>query len=418
MPRSSENFRDRAQLDIFSPMPRKRTPATDQRKPSLQVAGLFAGIGGIELGLHRSGHETSLLCELDSGARAVLAEHFDGVTQAPDVTALKKLPKGISLLTAGFPCQDLSQAGKTAGITGRNSGLVSHVFRLLETNRVPWVLLENVSFMLRLAGGNAMRLVVEELENLGYTWAYRVMDSRAFGLPQRRERVYVVACLPELGDPRDVLLSSDVGPPPTPSDFRRFANGFYWTEGTRGLGWAVDAVPTLKGGSTIGIASPPGIWLPDGSIVRPDIRDAERIQGFPADWTKPALERAKSGFRWKLVGNAVSVDAAEWLGQQLSSSGTYDPATDVRLEPGSPWPDAAWCLEKGERYRSSVSKWPVQRERPHLADFLAFPTTPLSERATAGFLSRIDASSLTFPDGFKEAIREHLRSLRSAAAVA
>lgn len=69
---------------------------------------------------------------------------------------------------------------------------------------------------------------------------------------------------------------------------QRLAFGFYWTEGTRGLGAAVDAVPTLKGGSTIGIPSPPGILLPGGRVVTPRIEDAERLQGFEAGWTEPA----------------------------------------------------------------------------------------------------------------------------------
>src|SRR5690606_31593200 len=107
----------------------------------------------------------------------------------------------------GFPCQDLSQAGMTAGIRGERSGLVDEVFRLVRTNDVPWLLLENVPFMLQLHRGQALEHIVTALEQLGYTWAYRVIDSRCMGLPQRRERVYIVAS--KVGDPRDVLLAQD-----------------------------------------------------------------------------------------------------------------------------------------------------------------------------------------------------------------
>jgi DNA (cytosine-5)-methyltransferase 1 len=379
---------------------------------------MFAGIGGIELGLSRSGHRANLLCEIEPSARAVLAARFPDVRQEPDIARLERLPSGTTLVAGGFPCQDLSQAGKTAGIEGRNSGLVTHVFRLLETQRVPWLLLENVSFMLRLARGNAMRFVLDEIERLGYRWAYRVIDARSFGLPQRRERVYLVACLPDEGDPREVLLSLDHGPPTVPADHRRTANGFYWTEGIRGLGWAVDAVPTLKGGSTIGIASPPAIWMPDGRIVKPDIRDGERLQGFPADWTEPALSVAKSGMRWKLVGNAVSVRAAEWVGEQMKRPVTYDDVADYPLESTASLPDAAWSLERGERFVSPASRWPEGIPSPHLAQFLEFPPIPLSERATAGFLSRVRTSSLRFPEGFISALEDHLRTVTREAAVA
>src|SRR4051812_25429476 len=83
-------------------------PSARPRRP-LRVAGLFAGIGGIELGLHRAGHSSELLCEIDEGARAVLATHFPGVQLLPDVRELRELPP-VDLVAAGFPCRDLSQA--------------------------------------------------------------------------------------------------------------------------------------------------------------------------------------------------------------------------------------------------------------------------------------------------------------------
>ena len=107
----------------------------------MKVAGLFAGIGGFEKGLAEAGHESTLLCEVWSPARVVLAERFPGVPVAEDVVDLANLPDDIELLVGGFPCQDLSQAGMTAGIDGSRSGLVGHVFRLLDQRPVPWVVL-------------------------------------------------------------------------------------------------------------------------------------------------------------------------------------------------------------------------------------------------------------------------------------
>ncbi len=233
-----------------------------------RVAGLFAGIGGLELGLSRSGHTPNLFCEVDRGAVSVLKEHFPDVPVHDDVATLARLPESTGLLTAGFPCQDLSQAGLTRGIRGEKSGLVGEVFRLLEQQRVPWLVLENVPFMLQLAGGEALETVVLALERLEYRWAYRVVNARSFGLPQRRRRVFIVAC--QDGDPRDVLLSDEEGPgdPPDRATWSTRACGFYWTEGLRGLGWADDHVPTLKGGSTVGVPSPPAIILPSGTAIR------------------------------------------------------------------------------------------------------------------------------------------------------
>lgn len=373
------------------------------------VAGLFAGVGGIELGLRRAGHEASLLCESDVGANAVLEQRFRGVPLHGDVRALGALPRQVDLLAAGFPCQDLSQAGQTKGIAGARSGLVHEVFRLLEARPVPWLLLENVPFMLQLARGEALNVIISELERLRYRWAYRVVNSRAFGLPQRRQRVFLVAALTE--DPRGVLFADEAGPPAAERAQSPRACGFYWTEGIRGLGWAENGVPTLKGGSTIGIPSPPAIVLPSGEIVKPDIRDAERLQGFEPDWTLPAASVVKRGHRWKLVGNAVTVDVAQWIGERLRSPGRVVVSSTERVRAGRGWPKAAWNVGDG-RCAVEASEWPFARPCAELHHFLQFQPEPLSARATAGFLERTQRSSLRFPEGFIAAVREHLSRMQ------
>jgi site-specific DNA-cytosine methylase len=211
------------------------TRATAPRCASrLRVAGLFAGIGGIELGFRRAGHESVLLCEIDLHAKAVLEERFPDVPLVADVRDIPSLPAA-DVVAAGFPCQDLSQAGRTAGIAGRQSGLISEVFRLVaDPDRAPkWPVLENVPFMLQLDRGEAMRFLTRSLVELGYSWAYRVVDARSFGLPQRRKRVILVASRSE--DPRGVLFADDASPS-IEEAAQATAFGFYWTEGIGPLG--------------------------------------------------------------------------------------------------------------------------------------------------------------------------------------
>lgn len=384
-----------------------------QPQRGLAVAGLFAGVGGIEAGLHRAGHRSVLLCENDPGAIAVLGAQFPDVPLEKDVRLLASLPPETQLLTAGFPCQDLSQAGLTRGIRGPRSGLIGEVFRLIRRQRVPWLLLENVPFMLQLGRGRALDVIVSELESLGYRWAYRVVDSRAFGLPQRRERVFLLASTDH--DPRPILFTDDAGLPDEEPAGRPSAFGFYWTEGTRGLGWAIDAVPTLKGGSTVGIPSPPAILLPSGEIVTPDLRDAERMQGFRAGWTKPAERVVRRSFRWKLVGNAVTVRVSTWIGQRLANPGRYDATWDAPLANGSSWPRAAWNVGGG-RHSAAISSWPVRRAMKPLQEFLLHPTQPLSLKAAEGFRSRTRTSTLRFRPGFLDAIDAHIQRMRQSAA--
>jgi DNA (cytosine-5)-methyltransferase 1 len=392
------------QLVAGEPVTPKPRPATN-----LRTVGLFAGIGGLELGLAQAGHRSVLFCEIEPGARAVLAARFPNVECASDVTQLDALPARTDLLVGGFPCQDLSQAGRTAGLAGKNSGLVSHVFRLIERQRPRWLILENVSFMLSLAKGRAMAAILRQLEGFGYRWAYRVVDTRSFGLPQRRERVFIVASLDS--DPRSVLFADDAGEEAVPViGAGPSGYGFYWTEGIRGLGWGEDVVPTLKGGSTIGIASPPAIWFPGGApeIVKPDIRDAERMQGFEPDWTKPAEAVTRKNHRWKLVGNAVTVNVAAWLGRRLADPGNYDERTDEPLGRGVRWPRAAYNVGSGVR-EASVSSWPLAVPRPRLQDFLRYEPVALSARGASGFLERTSVSTLRFKPEFLKAVRRHLK---------
>ena len=386
-------------------------PAVSNPTDRLRVAALFAGIGGIEVGLHAAGHDTAVLCEWDEAAQRVLRARFPDVPLVGDVAEMMELPD-VDLVTAGFPCQDLSQAGRTAGIEGARSGLVGHVFRLLDDARhsPTWLLLENVSFMLALDRGRAMQWLTDELERRGYTWAYRVVDTRAFGLPQRRQRVLLLASRTE--DPRPVLLNEEHRE--VVIEHRGgLACGFYWTEGVRGLGWAVDAIPTLKGGSTIGIPSPPAIWRPGtGCVVTPEIRDAERFQGFPAGWTEPADEilGRKRTDRWKLVGNAVSTPVAEWLGRRILTREPYEADDGHRLGAESRWPNAAWG-QAGERRAVERSMWPVAYPRPHLHEFLEHEPNLLSARATAGFLGRAEKGNLRIPEDLIAECRLHLDAM-------
>lgn len=386
------------------------TGTTPTRKH--QIVGLFAGIGGLERGLARAGHATTLLCENDPVATSVLEDRFPTAELHGDVRTLERIPAGTTLIAGGFPCQDLSQAGRTAGIDGTRSGLVGEVFRLAKKFDTPWLLLENVPFMLQLSSGRAMHVVTSELEELGYKWAYRVVDSRAFGLPQRRRRVYILASRSE--DPRKVLFADNVEPRADSSNFRDVACGFYWTEGIRGLGWAVNAIPTIKGGSALGIPSAPAIVFPDGRVGTPSIQDAERLQGFPANWTKPAEKVARASSRWKLVGNAVSVRSAEWLGRRLASPGPILDLPLSRLADRSSWPEAAWNVGDG-RVQVHASEWPIERKYLSLSEFLIHPTKPLSAKATAGFLSRAERGGLRFPPDFLRVLHAHLKTVLESA---
>jgi DNA (cytosine-5)-methyltransferase 1 len=385
----------------------------------IRVVGLFAGIGGIELGFQRAlgdDVETTLLCESWEAAQQVLSARFPDAELHPDVRSLTTVPPGTDVLTAGFPCTDLSQAGRTAGIDGMASGLVSHVFDALrvaaESAALPWLLVENVPNMLALDRGRAMAYLVREIESLGYRWAYRIVDSRFVGVPQRRRRVILLASPTQ--DPRAVLFADDAGARPD-ADFTEDGFGFYWTEGRGGLGWAVDAVPTLKGGSTVGIPSPPAIWVPGAPVgrrfVKPSSEDAEEMQGFPRGWTDVDRgSRRRNGPRWKLVGNAVTVGVSEWVARRLRDPG--DAPRDEELWDGAGrWPTAAWGAD-GKVWRVNVSEFPEHQPYQHLLTVVEAGTAEvLSHRATKGFLGRLAQGNLGRHPGFREHVLEHMDAM-------
>lgn len=375
---------------------------TAQKVRSLRVAGLFAGIGGLELGLQRAGHSTELLCELDAHAQAVLTKRFPDVPLVSDVRSIKRLPD-VDLVAAGFPCQDLSLAGTQAGLNGARSGLVAEVFRLIRSRPPEFVLLENVLYLIKRQRGALLKQITNEFERLGYRWAYRVVDSRGFGLPQRRQRVIILASHGSV-DPAAVLLhesvEADVDDRIVPTK-PIHTYGFYWTEGKRAVGWAVDAVPTIKGGSGLGIPSPPAVFDPvTGLTGTPCIRDGERLQGFSAGWTDVSLgsEPLRLGRRWSLVGNAVSVPVSTWLGRELAA-----PVKDREAPKGQPHVDGRPMPTAASGAASTILAHDVSlhvTEKRHTAirEFLQEPLTPLSARAINGFLKRVDEGIMRLPE--------------------
>lgn len=370
----------------------------------MRAVGLFSGIGGLELGLQRAGIEAELLCEYWSPAAATLRRHFTAPVVG-DIRELGSLPR-VDVVAAGFPCTDLSQVGRTSGIEGNESGLVREVFRLIDETPSTWVVLENVPNMLSLHGGGPIQAITSWFDDHGWNWAYRTVDSQHFGVRQRRRRVFVVASRTE--DPRAVLFADETERGDDRG--RHKAYGFSWTEGNRGLGWGPGVTPTLKGGSALGIASPPAVWrvgeLPGRAITRPSIEGGERLQGFRAGWTSNVI---REGERWKLIGNAVTVPVAAWVGSRLAHPGVPAEAVRRPLEPGRGWPAAASSV-RGVRESWQLSERPLAiRQRMTLDRLLSdYGAGPLSLGAARGFADRFKASRLKQPPGFVAALDAHI----------
>lgn len=170
----------------------------------LTAVDLFAGVGGFHLALQGAGVEVAATAEIDDLARGVLAHRFPNMTHMTDVcevTGDRLRAAGFvperGILTAGWPCTDLSIAGRRAGLAGERSSLFWEVVRLLDETRSRFFVLENVPGLLSSNGGRDMGAVVGALVERGYGIAWRVLDSQFFGTAQRRRRLVFVG---HLGD--------------------------------------------------------------------------------------------------------------------------------------------------------------------------------------------------------------------------
>jgi DNA (cytosine-5)-methyltransferase 1 len=370
---------------------------------------LFSGIGGLERGFELEGFETIATAEIDGACLSVLSRRMPGVPNLGDITLLDSLPKS-DVVVAGFPCQPYSQAGRRDGLE-RGGTPLRHLLRLIEHSRPSIVVLENVAFILHLYGGEAITRLTNRLAKSGYSWALRVVDSRAFGLPQRRQRLIVVAS--REFDASRTLLGHVPGIAAQIDGVS--AKGFYWTEGSSGIGWADNAVPPLKGGSTLGIPCSPAIWdVRRGTIVTPDVRDAERLQGFPVNWTLvPGQNRAQERARWRLIGNAVSVPVARWVASRIARPSSEPPERTAIIHSDDAWPRAAFGWSR-RRYEASPE--PMILHHDPILDFLRYDVALLSHAATRGFRRRYEQSSLRKDEKFLRTLRAHEQRMRTETA--
>jgi DNA (cytosine-5)-methyltransferase 1 len=159
----------------------------------MRVLDLFSGIGGFSLGLERAGMRTVQFCEIDPYCRAVLAKHWPDVPCFPDIRGIDSYELGrlggVDVICGGFPCQDISLAGKGAGIAGERSGLWTEYARIIGLVRPRYVIVENVAALL----SRGLGTVLGDLAAFGYDAEWHCIPASYVGASQSRDRLWVVA---------------------------------------------------------------------------------------------------------------------------------------------------------------------------------------------------------------------------------
>jgi DNA (cytosine-5)-methyltransferase 1 len=157
---------------------------------AVKIGSLFSGIGGLDLGIEQAtGGRVVWLCENDPYARAVLAKHWPGVPCYDDVRLLNEQTPAVDLVCGGFPCQDISYAGKGAGIRGARSGLWGEFARIVRLLRPRYVFVENVPAL----ATRGLDVVLGDLAACGYDAEWDLLGACCVGAPHRRERLFILA---------------------------------------------------------------------------------------------------------------------------------------------------------------------------------------------------------------------------------
>lgn len=301
---------------------------------TLRVASFFAGIGGFDLGFERAGMKVVWQCEVDPFCQRILARHWPDTPLARDITRVTphEIPYA-DVWVGGFPCQDVSVArmGPRSGLRGKRSGLFYDYAKLIEIRRPPIVVIENVPGLLSSHEGRDFGIVIQTLAELGYGVAWRVLNSRYFGVPQSRQRVYLVASYRDPGIAGQILFEpecSEGGSAPSRPNGEKSLSPFKASYGNpvegpivQGLAYCLYACSARHTGTDW---SRTYVSYPQGRVRRLTPLETERIQGFPDNWTLPLQSDDDSdktdSLRYHAAGNAVTVNVAEWIGRRIRAA--------------------------------------------------------------------------------------------------
>lgn len=342
------------------------------KRKNFIINSFFAGIGGFDLGFQRQGFVTALLCEINPFCQDILKHHWPNVSLDSDITNLS--PDNIpfaDVWCGGFPCQDISLARASSerlGLKGERSGLFHTFASLIEQKMPQVVLMENVEGLLSSNNGNDLGTIIKRMTSLGYAVSWRILNSRYFGVPQSRSRIYICCWYNNLANSVSALFENELIPKPNnpragfinPTDF----NGSY--PRVPEVAYCLAASSGRHTGTD---------WSRTYVVSRKGVRrltplESERLQGFPDFWTLPSNPNSDTDesdtLRYTAIGNAVSVPVIEYIAnriKQLLNKGNRESSFTNLIESN---PNFSKCsvidsitLKKGFDNHDIKFKWPT-----------------------------------------------------------
>jgi DNA (cytosine-5)-methyltransferase 1 len=360
----------------------------------MEYLSCFSGIGGLE-----GTNPPIAFCEIDSECQKILIKRFPNSKIYDDINILHG--SNCDVVTGGWPCQDISIAGKQKGLSGENSGLFYSLVRVAVESSAHTIIAENVPNLLKLEQGEVFKEVLREFSLNGYKYiSWRTLNAREFGLPHNRNRVFMIA-----SKLRNNCMSVFRPLPDLVQNVKsKIVAGFYWTAGTQSICYSIGYVPTIKVGSSLSIPSPPAIHF--GNTVRQlSPSEALSLQGFDST----LFEGIKKSTIYRMAGNAVARPLGRFvvdgvlneirhnekniLPKQLEMFNGFNSVDSSRESNKIP---LNGYFEKGILQQVKVKK--PQKLASNLDDFIDLEDfQPLSIRAATGLLRRLERSGQSCP---------------------
>ena len=286
-----------------------------------QVLDLFSGIGGFALGLKKTGHfNTVRFCEIEDYCQRVLSKNFPDVPISFDVKKLTAEPEQYDVMCGGFPCQDISIGGKGAGITGERSGLWFEYKRLIDEGKPKYVIIENVSALL----SRGLSRILRDLAEIGYDTTWTTFDSKYFGVPQRRRRVYIVGVRDGIPSNSDLFQFERRDNAQLRSEMEVVNDGFksHFAEKTTGRQLSYFTFQRSNAFAECGLSSTlakrdykdaTDLVYDDGFLRRVTPKERLRLQGFPDDW----FDDCSLSYVQQFKCNGMTVPVIEHIGNLI-----------------------------------------------------------------------------------------------------
>lgn len=291
----------------------------------VRVASFFAGIGGFDLGFEKAGFGINFQCENHRFCTDVLEHHWPSVLLARDISTVEQrsIPEA-DIWCGGFPCQDLSVARGSKGrhgLNGSRSGLFFRFASLAQKKKPRVILIENVHGLLNSNDGQDFAELLHILEGMNYAVAWRLLNSRYFGLPQSRPRVYICAWLKDPIAAGNALFEDR--PPIVTGKERTAFLETSWVSGPGPITPKLSFCLAATSGRHTGTDWSRTYVAYTDKVRRLTPLECERLQGFPDGWTdidqSPSDAERSDSLRYHALGNAVSVSVVEWVATRIRS---------------------------------------------------------------------------------------------------